>query len=219
MHCAWPTPTTAAGMARCCSATFLRPKTAAAASFPVAWSSPACRTMWWRMKPPMPCSTASTSTFWSPPTPMCWLSTRPLPTSWQCSSTSHCPSSCATRLPKPGATWAPRTCWRNWRPSLAMPAAHMARCATPSAATTRPARPGCATSPTRPSWSARPRSMRAAQSWSLPCSTPSCRSTACAPATCCAWPAVAPACCNRANCTPTWWPGWRTKRPTWPARC
>ena len=50
-------------------------------------------------------------------------------------------------------------------------------------------------------------------------STPSCRSTETAPATCCGWRAAAPACSRKASCTRTWSTAWPRRRPRPPATC
>ena len=72
--------------------------------------SPACRTTSSRTKRRTRCSTDSTSISWSRPIRTCSRSTRRLPTSSRCSSTSRFPRCSRTRSRRRAATSAARTC-------------------------------------------------------------------------------------------------------------
>ena len=112
-------------------------------------SSPACRTTSSRTRPRTPCSTACTRASTSPPIPTCWPSTRRSPTSSRCSSTSRYPDVLAEPDRRTRGDLDSENLLGQLAQQFGRPPAAARRCATRSAARTRPPARGSRARPIR----------------------------------------------------------------------
>ena len=131
------TPTTARTRRRCCSATS-RPAPTAATRCPAAWSSPPVARHRRARDDARAARRAAPRASTSRPTPTCWRSTKPSPTSSRCSSTSRSASVLRDEIAHTRGDLRTREpARRSWRSSSARRPAAAARCAMRSASDDR----------------------------------------------------------------------------------